>query len=280
MARRKDPNGNEWMASGWFQVLPMTQGQWLWLLLRGATGSEADGDLDALVARGQRSGERWFDNATGGLDGPIFWGFSADEQWRTSEIDASDRQRRERCVGALGRLGLREPRTVRDLALLMGRLGLCRHEVAGGTERWRIPQMLPLPSEVLPMDPEWERESDEGRWQYQIAAIAGELAELFTEDLNKPDEVTTTIAELARLIERDTEDVRHGLVDFAVNPLVFLSSATIVSLTVDTPEGLTHADPERLGDDEPFRISFDWAALAERKLRVHRLDPEHPSDPD
>ncbi|GLZ75568.1 hypothetical protein Afil01_03750 [Actinorhabdospora filicis] len=280
MARRKDPNGNEWMASGWFQVLPMTQGQWLWLLLMGATRSRADGTLDALVERGQRSGEKWFDTATGGLEARIFWGFSDEERWRTAEIVATDQLRRERCVAALGRLGLREPRTVRDLAWLMGALGLCRHEVDAGTERWRVPQVLPLPAEVLPMDEEWARESDEIRWQYQIAAITGDLAQLFTGELNRPDEVVTTIAELARLIDHDTEDVRHGLVDFAVNPLVFLTSEPIVSLTVDGPGGLTHADPERLADEAPFRITFDWAALAERSLRVHRLDPEHPTEPD
>ena len=280
MARRKDANGNEWMASGWFQVLPMTQGQWLWLLLNGASRAEVDGDLDALVARGQSGRDPWFDNATGGLEADIFWGFSNEERWRTSEIDASDRLRRQRCVGALGRLGLREPRTVRDLAQVMRDLGLCRREVVGVTERWRVPTVLPLPAEVLPMDPEWERESDESRWQYQIAAITGELAELFTGHLNRPDEVVTTVAELARLIDRDGEDVRQGLVDFAANPLVFLSSTPIVSMTVDTPDGLVHADPERLGDDEKFRISFDWEVLATRKLKVHRVDPEHPSDPD
>lgn len=142
----------DWVTSGWTDVLPH-QAHSLHSLITTATAEDVDGSLDALSVI---VGCGWFDDATGGLDGPIGWIHPDDIGHPESEVLAQ--RLKLDCLRTFAKARILVPDTVRELAYTMTSLGL--FALDDSIPRWRAVVRPLLPTEVLPINDERRADDD------------------------------------------------------------------------------------------------------------------------
>jgi hypothetical protein len=250
---------HDWWDSGWEAVLPK-QALFLHMLVATATVEDLDGDLDELlqVMHGDRPGRRLVE-----LDEPVWWSYPDEDL--DDETRQLDTQRRATCEAALAAAGLPTPGTARDLAALMAVLGVFTREQVDGVERWRSPDVLPLPSDRLPLPEEWVAAADARRWRHQLEPSAQRLIRHLADDLGHPGELTTTLELLGRATDLPTESVRHGL--------AALSEDGEFRVMRRAGGGQSDVDPQVLADHARFVLLIDWPLFHEQRIRVHK--PQH-----
>lgn len=154
---------NDWWVSGWEHVLPR-QGFPLTMLIGTACQPGFTGSLDDLV---HEIFDGHWDMIGGDLDGALTFSWP-DEEWDEAAPEgreAYEAARWEQFSAMLTTAGFPAPTTVRDLSELYLAWGLSRSEETPDGTRWSMPAALPLPSDLLPLDPELTERLDSIRWR-------------------------------------------------------------------------------------------------------------------
>ena len=138
--------------------------------------------------------------------------------------------------------GFPVPTTVRDLSELYLTWGLARREETPDGTRWSMPAALPLPGDLLPLDPE----------------LTERLDDHLVNDLGEPAETLTSLDRLAAATGQDVDDVRLALAE-----LVKSGDARV-------QRGEEPADAERLEAHRRFRLVMDWEHFHENRIQVSR----------
>jgi hypothetical protein len=246
--------GRDWFESGWNRLLPR-QAFALFIAVSTATEHDMDGDLKTLVVR--QLG-RWPWDMLGELDDPLRWTF--DEQADDDEQVALDERRREVFDTAVAQAGRPVPTTVAELATLLADLGFFQHTITGVGERWRAPEVLPLPGEVLPLPADVAAELDDHRWQMRVEPYAQDIIRYVIDELGSPNEVPTSVDRLARALELDPQSVREGL-----GALLDHGDFRTVR---DIHGRRNDIDPATLPDHARFTLVVDWERFAESRTSI------------
>lgn len=247
---------NEWFTCGWHQLLPR-QAFPLHMLVASATVHDLDGGLDSLLEQMQ-FGANW-NMLYGGLDAAPLWTLPEDNDDREQiEFDTTWQDRFTTTMQAAGRP---LPTTVRDLAGLMAELGVFEREATGAGERWRSPDVLPVPEDILPLAPDLAADLGMLRWNDRIEPYVQELIRYLIE-LDEPAELATSVQRLARATGLDEESVRQGLAGLVADG----------DLRVVRGEGPqeTTADPERLAEHARCRLLVDWEHFHEHRIGLRK----------
>lgn len=244
----------DWFPSGWERFLPR-QAMALCILVSSATINEMDGSLEEL---NDSLGEAWFDRHTGGgVDAQVF--FSHPDEEPDAEQRELDENARATLEKALAESNRSMPTTVRQLAELMLNLGIFTMERVDGTERWRVTNPLPLPAEALPLPAEIVEEQDRIRWHAVHQESEQELIRYVKDVLDYPDEVPTTIAALAEVVNLDEHDCRGGLE-------VLLANGDFSLVNADS----TPVDPQSLSADVPVKLVIDWELFGQSRIWISK----------
>nr|AAZ23069.1 hypothetical protein [Streptomyces fradiae] len=257
--RRDMSMHNDWWASGWDHVLPR-QGFPLTLLIGTACQPDFVGSLDDLM---QEIFDGHWGMIGGDLDGPLTfsWPDAKDEDWDFEDApegrEAWEAARWEQFSAMLTTAGFPVPTTVRELSELYMRWGLAhRQETPDGT-RWSMPAVLPLPGDLLPLDPETAERLDELRWTTRTRPLLDALIAHLTDDLGRPAETLTSLDRLAAATGRDVYDIRLALVEL------------VKSGDAHVRRGEEPADAERLEAHRRFRLVMDWQHFSENRVQRH-----------
>ncbi len=235
----------DWDQTGWCRFLPW-EGALLWRIFCEASERDVAGNLQELVdwyafVDPVATDERFF----AGLDSPI--------EHRRSWSD------RRRLARLFNRAGLAYPQTARQTAGIGVELGL--YTRLTDPERWRVPNALPLPTEILPMTERQRRLEDGHRhhllWSEPAAAIVEVLREV-----GCPEQVNTSVEELADLICEAPETVRQSLA--FLNDTRFsgyLGRPMMRMMMLDAAGNHVVADPERLEEAQELELIPNWPGL-------------------
>ncbi|MDX3587637.1 DUF6042 family protein [Streptomyces europaeiscabiei] len=150
------------------------------------------------------------------------------------------------------------PTTVRGLSELYLTWGLARREEMPDGTRWSIPAALPLPGDLLPLDPELTERLDGIRWTMRTGPLLDTLIDHMVGDLGEPAETLTSLDRLAAATSQDVDDVRLALAE-----LVKSGDARV-------QRGEEPADAERLEAHRRFRLVMDWEHFHENRIQVSR----------
>lgn len=250
---------NDWWVSGWEHVLPR-QGFPLTMLIGTACQPGFTGSLDDLV---HEIFDGHWDMIGGDLDGPLTFSW-ADEEWDYEEApegrEACEAARWEQFTAMLTTAGFPVPTTVRDLSELYLTWGLARREETPDGTRWSMPTVLPLPGDLLPLDPELAKRLDGIRWTMRTGPLVDTLIDHLVDDLGEPAETLTSLDRLAAATGQDVDDVRLALAE-----LVESGDARV-------QRGEEPADAERLEAHRRFRLVMDWEHFHEHRIQVSRGD--------
>ncbi len=256
-ARDEIAIAHDWWESGWNQLLPR-QAFWLHILIATATLRSTDGSLDQLV---RDIGAAWFDRDTGGLDGPIWFSFPDTDPADLEQVELDEHTQRE-FESAMARAGRPVLGTVRQLAYLMGDLGLFEHEV-GAIERWRAPETMPLVAERLPMPEAFSAKQDEWRWRSLHESSAQAIIRYVIKTLGSPDRVSTRLSRFAIDVELDLVDLRFGIA-------VLIDDGDFALLDARDNAPL---DPETVEEVRSVVIAIDWGHFAGHRISVRAAVP-------
>ncbi|WP_433544324.1 DUF6042 family protein (plasmid) [Streptomyces sp. CA-294286] len=246
---------NDWFVSGWEHVLPR-QGFALTMLIGTASQSGLTGSLDDLLQ--EIFGGPW-DMIGGDLDGALTFSWP-DEEWDYEDApegrEASEAQRGEKFGAMLTAAGFPVPKTVRDLSELYVTWGLAGREETPEGIRWTMPVVLPLPGDLLTLDPELAERLDKNRWTMRTGPLVNELVNHLVDDLGEPQEILTSLDRLATATGQDTDNVRLALAEFAR------------SGDAQVYRGRESADAERLEAHQRFRLVMDWEHFHTTRIRL------------
>ncbi|MFD5748980.1 DUF6042 family protein [Streptomyces sp. NPDC127033] len=255
--RRDMAMHNDWWVSGWEHVLPR-QGFPLTMLIGTACQPGFTGSLDDLLH--EIFGGHW-DMIGGDLDGELSFSWP-DEEWDYEAApegrEACEAARWEQFSTMLTTAGFPVPTTVRDLSELYLTWGLARREETPDGTRWSMPAALPLPGDLLPLDPELTKRLDGIRWKTSTGPLLDTLIDHLVDDLGEQTETLTSLDRLAAATDQDVYDVRLALVE-----LVKSGDARV-------QRGEEPADAERLEAHRRFRLVMDWEHFYENRIQVTR----------
>ncbi|WP_308285993.1 DUF6042 family protein [Streptomyces ardesiacus] len=96
----------------------------------------------------------------------------------------------EQFSAMLTTVGFPVPTTVRDLSELYLTWGLARREETPDGTRWSMPAALPLPGDLLPLDPELTERLDSIRWTMRTGPLLDTLIDHLVDDLGEPTPTT------------------------------------------------------------------------------------------
>lgn len=242
LARRMD-----WDQTGWCRFLPW-EGALLWRMLCEATEAEVEGDLDTLV--------EWYERIDPVAFGPDFFaGLDTPIEHRRHWSD------RRRLTRLFDKAGLVYPETARQTAEVGACLGLYLHTAIADQTRWRVPVALPLPTEVLPMNPRQRQVEDDRRQHLLWSEPASVIVEMLR-DVGCPEAVTTTVDELAELIGEEPETIRHSLAFLNDTRFSGHLGRPMMRFFGETPSGRHCVDPERLSGGDEFQLVPNWRGMA------------------
>ncbi|MEU1520493.1 DUF6042 family protein [Streptomyces sp. NPDC005811] len=248
---------NDWWASGWDHVLPR-QGFPLTMLIGTASQPGFTGSLDGLL---QELFDGHWDMIGGDLDGVLTFSWP-DEEWDYEEAPEGREANEANCWETFGAMltaaGYPVPTTVRDLSELYLTWGLARREETPDGTRWSMPAALPLPGDLLPLDPELTERLDGIRWTMRTGPLLDTLIDHLVNDLGEPAETLTSLDRLAAATGKDVDDVRLALAE-----LVKSGDARV-------QRGEQLADAERLEAHRRFRLVMDWEHFHENRIQVSR----------
>ncbi|RSS46447.1 DUF6042 family protein [Streptomyces sp. WAC08241] len=247
---------NGWWEAGWEHVLPR-QGFPLTMLIGTASQPGFTGSLDDLV-------EEIFDGhwrmLGGDLDAALTFSWP-DEEWDYEEApegrEASEADHWETFGALLTAAGFPVPTTVRELSELYLAWGLAHREETPQGTRWSMPETLPRPGDLLPLDAELAERLDGIRRTMRTGPLVSGLIRHLADDLGEPDETLTSLDRLAVATGQDTDDVRLALAE-----LVRSGDARV-------RRGQETADPERLEAHRRFRLIMDWDHYDETRTKLH-----------
>lgn len=200
-----------------------------------------------------------WDMIGGDLDGPLTFSWPG-EEWDYEAApegrEACEAARREQFSTMLTTAGFPVPVTVRDLSELYLTWGLARCEETPDGTRWSMPAVLPLPGDLLPLDPELTQRLDGMRWTMRTGPLLDTLLDHLIDDLGEPAETLTSLERLAAATGQDVDDVRLALVEL------------VKSGEAHVQRGEEPADAERLEAHRRFRLVMDWEHFHENRIRV------------
>ncbi|GAA4803215.1 DUF6042 family protein [Streptomyces ziwulingensis] len=248
---------NDWWVSGWEHVLPR-QGFPLSMLVGTACRPGFTGSLDDLV---HEIFDGHWDMIGGDLDGALTFSWP-DEEWDYENApegrEANEANRWEKFGTMLTTAGFPVPRTVRDLSELYLTWGLAGREETPDGARWSMPAALPLPGDLLPLDPGLTERLDRIRWTVHTGPLLDTLIDHLVDDLGEPAETLTSLDRLAAATGQDVGDVRLAL------------AGLVRSGDARVQRGEEPADAERLAAHRRFRLVMDWEHFHENRIRVSR----------
>ncbi|WP_329460848.1 DUF6042 family protein [Streptomyces sp. NBC_01431] len=258
-SRRDLAMHNDWWPAGWEQVLPR-QGLALTMLIGTACQPGFTGSLDDLV---HEFFDGHWDLIGGNLDSPLTFSWP-DEEWDYEAApegpEACEAARWKQFSAMLTTAGYPVPTTVRDLSELYLTWGLARREETPDGTRWSMPAALPLPGDLLPLDPELTKRLDQIRWTMRTGPLLDTLVDHLVDDLGEPAETLTSLDRLAAATDRDVDDVRLALAE-----LVKSGDARL-------QRGEEPTDAERLEAHRRFRLVMDWEHFHKNRIQVSRGD--------
>ncbi|MFI5802022.1 DUF6042 family protein [Streptomyces sp. NPDC051561] len=246
---------NDWFPSGWDHVLPR-QGVALTMLI-GTASQGFTGSLDELM---QEAFDGHWDMIGGDLDGTLtfFW---PDGQWHYEDEpagrEASEAARWDQFSTMLTKAGFPVPTTARDLAELYLAWGLAHREETQDGTRWSMPDTLPLPDDLLPLDAELTERIDGMRWSMRTGPLVNTLVDHLADDLGEPEETLTSLERLAAGTGQEVDDVRIALAE-----LVESGEARL-------QRGEEPADAQRLEAHRRFRLVMDWQLFHDHHPKLH-----------
>lgn len=248
---------NDWWVSGWEHVLPR-QGFPLTMLMGTACQPGFTGSPDGLL---QEIFDGHWDMIGGDLDGALTFSWP-DEEWDYEAVpegrEACEATRWEQSGALLTTAGFPVPATVRDLSELYLTWGLAgREETPEGT-RWSMPAVLPLPGDLLPLNPELTERLDKIRWMMRTGPLLDPLIDHLVSDLGEPAETLTSLDRPAAATGQDVDDVRLALVEL------------VKSGDTRVQRGEEPADAERLETHRRFRPVMDAEHFHENRIQVSR----------
>ncbi|WP_240509893.1 DUF6042 family protein [Streptomyces malaysiense] len=216
------------------------------------------GSLDNLV---HELFDGHWDMIGGDLDGALTFSWP-DEEWDYEAApegrEACEAARWEQFSTMLTTAGFPVPTTVRDLSELYLTWGLARREETPDGTRWSMPAALPLPGDLLPLDPELTERLDSIRWTMRTGPLLDTLSDHLVDDLGEPAETLTSLDRLAAATGQDVDDVRLALAE-----LVKSGDARV-------QRGEEPADAERPEAHRRFRLVMDWEHFHENRIQVSR----------
>lgn len=151
---------------------------------------------------------------------------------------------------------------MRDLADLLVDLGVFEHRDDGGDERWRFPNQLQLPDEVLPFPADFVSKLDAIRFDDVAEPYAQRIIRHIIDDLNSPTQVWTTMVRLARATDLEPEAVRYGL--------ALLVKEGDFRVTREKWAERRDESPETLPVHARFVLLIDWQKFAETRISIRR----------
>ncbi|MFE2293407.1 DUF6042 family protein [Streptomyces sp. NPDC059452] len=246
---------NGWWDAGWEHVLPR-QGFPLTMLIGTASQPDFTGSLDDLL---QEAFDGHWHMIGGDLDGPLTFSWS-DTEWDYEEApegrEAYEADQWEKFGAMLTAAGFPVPRTVRELSELYLMLGLASREETPAGTRWSMPDVLPLPGDLLPLDAEVTERLDRIRWTTRTGPLVDGLVHHLAEELGGPEETLTSLDRLAAATGLDADDVRIALAEL------------VESGDAQVRRGEEQADAERLEAHRRFRLIMDWDHFYENRVRL------------
>lgn len=263
--RREDLNfgiHDGWWPSGWLHVLPRSQTFFLIMMMSSAAMNRLHGTLEDVVRTlygGEIKGA--FAGVGDDFDAPLQWLEPEDlENAETEQERAefrSDAEAQQACTESIFQeAGIPMPTTLRELADVMIRLGIASHSPEG----WSMPERLPLPEESLPLPAELDAKLRDLRRQQAAEPFEQDLIRYLTENQGYPDQLSTSLERLAKVVDLKIEDVRTGL-------------AMLVEVgDVHLYRGESKAEiaVQDLADHARFSLVPDWDHFNEHRMTIVR----------
>ncbi|KAA6215647.1 DUF6042 family protein [Streptomyces filamentosus] len=253
--RRNIMMRNDWWATGWEHVLPR-QGLPLTMLIGTASQPGCTGSLDDVL---QEVFDGHWAMIGGDLEGALSFRWS-DEEWDHEEEpegrEAYEARHWEKFGAMLTAAGFPVPRTVRDLSELYLAWGLAGREEGPEGTRWSMPDTLPLPEELLPLDAEATELIARTRWALHVHPLVNNLTGHLIDRLGAPKEILTSLDRLAAATGQEVGDVRHALLE-----LVKSDDARVY-------RGEEPAESASLEAHQRFRLVMDWDHFHEARVWV------------
>ncbi|MET9154413.1 DUF6042 family protein [Streptomyces griseoflavus] len=109
--------------------------------------------------------------------------------------------------------GFPVPATVRDLSELYLTWGPARREGTPDGTRWSIPAALPLPEDLLRLDPVLTERLDGIRRAMRTGPFLDTLIDQLVGDLGEPAQTLTSLDRLAAATGQDVDDARLALAE-------------------------------------------------------------------
>lgn len=190
---------------------------------------------------------------------PLWWSFPDEEP--NDEQAALDAEKRHLFVEGVTRRGLSEPSTVAELADVLAELGVFVPEHGPDGERWRDPEVLPLATEALSLTGDAARQEDELRWEMATEPATQAVITLLADSLDRPEQVSTSIAALSRATDLDPDAARAAIARLVDDG----------DLSLATTDG-TPVQPERLDAETPISLAANWVHFDQHRIRVRRSD--------
>lgn len=244
----------DFMGSGWVRHLPHCA---LFIFAAAATlqAESRTGSLEQVKAFAR----------DGGLAAPAWFPLDLDAEGQADPDEVHHRQEHQAEVArTAAHVGLPPPQRQADVVELMCRLGLLhRHgDIEAAATRWQVarPLPLPLPEERIPLSEAERADEDRMRWQGLHYRHAQQLIGRFVEqDL---DAMTTSLTQLARLLDVDVDDAREAV-------LVLLGECGDFSADHDI---------ERIEPHQVFNLTFDWERFNQERIgaRIVLSPPDNP----
>ncbi|MEU8522460.1 DUF6042 family protein [Streptomyces sp. NBC_01216] len=251
-----------WFPSGWPEYLPQHQAMMLCMLFGTATLRELRGDVDDVLRQlldGRPSAFFGRDGDT--LDSPVMW-LDPDEldyaetDKERERLRADAEARRVRCADLFRGAGLPVPTTIRELADTMLALGIAT--VRDGV--WSMPDVLPGPEDVLPLTDAERADIENMRRVWDIGSAENALIGYLTDELDRPDELFTSVDRLANATGLDEDDVRQVLGHMITEGEVRLERGQArEQVALDCLKGHTR-----------FHLVTDWQHFDENRVVIDR----------
>ncbi|MDT9692788.1 DUF6042 family protein [Streptomyces sp. P9(2023)] len=253
---------NDWFPSGWSSYLPQHQSMVVCMIFGTATVRDLRGSIDDVVHQlfdGRPSGFFGRDGDT--LDSPLAWMdpdelnyAETDEEKAQLLADAEAHQ--AKCEGLLHDAGLAVPTTIRELADTMLALGIATQKNGA----WSMPENIPRPENVLPLADEERARIADTRRVWESAPSEQALIKYLKDELERPDEVFTSIDRLAEAADLRHDDVRYTL------GRMFREG----ELRLERGEAREQVLLEDLKNHQRFHLVLDWAHFEENRITIVR----------
>ncbi|MFF3320111.1 DUF6042 family protein [Streptomyces sp. NPDC003035] len=251
-----------WFATGWPKYLPQYQSMVLCMLFGTASVRGMSGTIDDVTQElfGGRLGS-FFGRDGGDLDSPVMWQDPdeldyAETEEEKAEIRADAAAHQAKCEGLLRSAGLAVPTTVRELADTMVALGIATQQ--DGV--WSMPEPLPRPEDILDLPEDDRAKLAEMRRIFELGPAENALIGHLRDDLNRPDELFTSLDRLATATDLTEDDARGALARLIEEGDARLERGKArAQVALDT-----------LKSHERFHLVLDWAHFDEYRLTFTR----------